>query len=232
MRSDIGLFGARAGYVGNVKVSQLNNHLATCSSQRSVVFLDEFDKTEKEVHNSLLLVLDSGEYHDRRSNNPVDASKTIWIMATNLGDQEITELYHEYLKGATVEERDKADHRPLAAELKTLFARQFGPPMAGRMKNIAPFYPFDLDEQAVVVHKFLMELVEQVRKPIDLAVAVKRYPGHVHLAIRNDGKLCGHLAEEAYIQELGARSLTCAIDDIRRDFFFISRIRMSLWRSG
>lgn len=91
--------------------------------------------------------------------------------------------------------------------------------MAGRMKNAAPFYPFDENEQAVVTHKFLMELVDQLRLPIDLSPATKRYPAHVHLAIKNDGKLCKHVAEKSYIKELGARSLTSGIDDIRRDFF-------------
>ena len=64
-----------------------------------------------------------------------------------------------------------------------------------------------------------MELVEQVRNPIDTSFLTKHYPGHVHLAIKNDGKLCAHLAGESYIEELGARSLISAIDDVRVAFF-------------
>ena len=219
MRSDTGLFGSRSGYHGNERGSQLNNHLTDYDGERSVVFLDEFDKTDQEVRNSLLLVLDSGEYHDRRTNLPVDASKTIWILATNLGDKAITKFYSERMEGTNEAEKAKIPHKLLQNQLKALFRDRFGAPMAGRMRNVAPFYPFSEGEQAVVAHKFLMDLVDQVRQPIDLSPTMKRYPGHVHLEVKSDGKLCLHIAKESYITELGARSLTSGIDDIRRDFY-------------
>ncbi|KAK5136796.1 hypothetical protein LTR08_002092 [Meristemomyces frigidus] len=219
MRSDTGLFGARIGYANNQRGSQLNNFISDHDGERSVVFLDEFDKTELEVRNSLLLLLDSGEYHDRRTNKPVNATKTIWVLATNLGDEAITQFYKERMEGVTHAEKAKIPHKLLQIQLKALFRDEFGAPMAGRMKNVAPFYPFDHAEQAVVAHKFLLELVDQLRQPIDLSPSTKRYPAHIHLAIKNDGKLCKHIAEESYISELGARSLTSGIDDIRRDFY-------------
>ena len=219
MRSDIGLFGSRQGYVGNAKGSQLNNHLADFDGQKSVVFLDEFDKTDQEVRNSLLLLLDSGEYHDRRTNKYIDASRTIWVMATNLGDHAISAFYEEHMSAADDPAKAKAPVKVLTTQLRALFKDHFGAPMAGRMKNVTPFYPFDLKEQAIVVHKFLMELADSVRKPIDLSPTVKRYPGHIHLAVKNDGRLCRHLAEEDYITELGARSLKTVIDDVRRDLY-------------
>ncbi|KAK4549484.1 hypothetical protein LTR36_006481 [Oleoguttula mirabilis] len=219
MRSDIGLFGSRSGYHGNHRGSQLNNFLTDMDGARSVVFLDEFDKTDQEVRNSLLLLLDSGEYHDRRTNKPIDATKTIWILATNLGDHAITKFYKDHMEGATETEKAKIPHKLLQNQLKALFRDRFSAAMAGRMKNVAPFYPFDANEQAVVAHKFLSELVDQLRQPIDLSPTTKRYPAHVHLAIKNDGKLCKHIADESYISELGARSLTTGIDDIRRDFY-------------
>jgi len=217
MRSDVGLFGSRSGYLGNERRSQLNNHLAGYDGERSVVFLDELDKTDQDVRNSLLLLLDSGEYHDRRSNNSVDATETIWILATNLGDRAITTFYRDNMEGATEVEKAKIPHKLLQNQLKALFRDRFGAPMVGRMKNLAP--SFSTNEQAVVAHKFLMELVDQVRQPIDLSPTTKRYPAHVHVAIRNDGKLCKHIAEESYIAGLGARSLTSGIDDIRREFY-------------
>ncbi|KAK5123547.1 hypothetical protein LTR85_002585 [Meristemomyces frigidus] len=219
MRSDVGLFGARSGYQDNHRGSQLNNFISKWDAESSVVFLDEFDKTDQEVRNSLLLLLDSGEYHDRRTNKAIDATKTIWILATNLGDHAITKFYKDRMEGATEPEKAKIPHKLLQNQLKALFRDRFGAPMAGRMKNVAPFYPFDFSEQAVVAHKFLSELVDQLRQPIDLSPTTKRYPAHVHLAIENDGKLCKHIAEESYITELGARSLTSGIDDIGRDFF-------------
>ena len=58
-----------------------------------------------------------------------------------------------------------------------------------------------------------------MRKPIDMQPSVNHYPGHINLEIRDDGALCAHLAEETYIKELGARSLSSAVDNVRRAFF-------------
>ena len=219
MRSDIALFGSRLGYIGNAQGSQLNNHLADNSGQRSVVFLDEFNKTEREVHNSLLLVLDSGEYHDRRNNKLIDATKTIWVMATNLGDTEIMRFYRTRLEGVDPKEKAKVPYARLTEELKARFREVFGAPMAGRMRNIAPFFPFDQNERAVVAHKFLMDLVDEVREPIDTTAPRLWFPGHVHLYIKNDGKFSAHIAKESYSEQLGARSVIAAIDEVRNAFF-------------
>jgi len=187
MRSDIGLFGPRSGYQGNELGSQLNNHLVKYDGMRNVVFLDEFEKTEQEVRNSLLLLLDSGDYHDRRNNKPVDAAKAIWILAKTLGDHAIATFYKEYMANITEAEKTKVPHEFLQTQLKTHFRDKFGPPMAGRMKNIVPFYPFDEAEQAVVCHKFLSDLVDQLRKPIDISPMTKRYPAMYILQLRMRG---------------------------------------------
>jgi hypothetical protein len=54
------LFGSIAGYVGREDGTKLNNFLAENSGKRSVVFLDEFDKTEQELRQALLLLTQSG----------------------------------------------------------------------------------------------------------------------------------------------------------------------------
>jgi len=54
------LFGAAAPYLGSYEGSPLNNYLSSHTSERCVVFLDEFDKTNQEVRQSLLTILDSG----------------------------------------------------------------------------------------------------------------------------------------------------------------------------
>lgn len=139
MRSDFSIFGPRMGYAGNETGSQLNNFLAANDGCRAVVFLDEFDKTEKEVRNSLLLLLDSGDCHDRRTNNPVNARKIIWILATNLGDTKISDFYAEHMEDSDQLTQAKAPHKALTNTLKALFHDKFGAPIAGRMRNVAPF---------------------------------------------------------------------------------------------
>lgn len=115
MRSDISIFGSHLGYAGKQAGSQLDNFLAANDGSRSVVFLDELDKTEREVRNSLLLLLDSGEYHDRRSNTPINAKKIIWILATNLGDTQMSEFYANHLEDCDELAQTKAPHKELCA---------------------------------------------------------------------------------------------------------------------
>lgn len=55
------LFGAPAPFSDHEKDSPLNNYLANHRGKRCVVFLDEFDKTNQSVRESLLVVLDSGK---------------------------------------------------------------------------------------------------------------------------------------------------------------------------
>jgi hypothetical protein len=53
--------GASNGYRRSDQGSQFNNFLGDNNGARAVVFLDEFDKTEKEVRDSLLVVMQDGE---------------------------------------------------------------------------------------------------------------------------------------------------------------------------
>lgn len=54
------LFGPKAPYRGHELGSPLNNYLSSEHGKRTVVFLDEFDKTTEEVRQSLLIVFDQG----------------------------------------------------------------------------------------------------------------------------------------------------------------------------
>ena len=58
--TEFGLLGSTAGYKSNEAGSRLNNFLAANANKRCVVFLDEFDKTTKEVREALLKVTDTG----------------------------------------------------------------------------------------------------------------------------------------------------------------------------
>jgi AAA domain (dynein-related subfamily) len=54
------LFGPRAPYVGSAAGSPLNNFLARKSGKKCIVFLDEFEKTTRDIHNALLIPFDKG----------------------------------------------------------------------------------------------------------------------------------------------------------------------------
>jgi ATP-dependent Clp protease ATP-binding subunit ClpA len=56
------LFGPRKPFVGWEPGSPLNNFLAKHDGKRCVVFLDEFEKTTKDIHQALLLPFDNGRF--------------------------------------------------------------------------------------------------------------------------------------------------------------------------
>lgn len=92
--------------------------------------------------------------------------------------------------------------------------------MTGRISAFVPFLPFTVEEQAVVVHKYIQELGQSIRKPVNLDEgAEERLVGNVRLHLRRDATVCKALADQEYHSDLGARSLITAVDSIRRLLF-------------
>lgn len=60
----------------------------------------------------------------------------------------------------------------------------------------------------MIVHKFLLELADKVRGPVNLVAGPKeQLLGNVRMKIRRDASVCRILAEAEYHSDLGARSL-------------------------
>ncbi|KAI1414197.1 P-loop containing nucleoside triphosphate hydrolase protein [Hypoxylon sp. FL1857] len=210
---ELELFGPRHPYSGAERGTPINNFLARNSGQRCIVFLDEFEKTTKEIHQALLLPFDNGEYQDRRHLTTVDCSKTIWILATNALDDTINSFCEDnkeiHSQNETIKEKEA---KRLSKELKDAFLARFNAPITGRVTDFIPFLPFSEDEQAVVAHKFILELCENVRKPIRLSETQnEQLLGNVRLHIHRDGAICRALANSEYHPNLGARSLHTAV---------------------
>jgi len=93
-------------------------------------------------------------------------------------------------------------------------------PFTGRINLIAPFFPFSASENAVLAHKFILALADKVRQPINLTPSIKRYIGHVHLSVPDDGRVCADIAKAYYHAETGARSLYHAVNNVVRDALF------------
>ena len=72
------------------------------------------------------------------------------------------------------------------------------------MTSIIPFLPFSKDEQAIVAHKFLLQLRKAVRAPVSLP---ENIVGNVNLHIRRETAVCIALAKGGYYSDTGARSL-------------------------
>jgi len=68
----------------------------------------------------------AGKYVDRRNNRKVDCRKTIWVLASNLGQEEIKSYYERKLKQLTDEEKQGANLAPLVRNLKDIFEGRWG----------------------------------------------------------------------------------------------------------
>ena len=237
VKEEIELFGPRAPYFGSENGSPLNNFIARNNGRRSIVFLDEFEKTSSKIHQTLLVPFDNGEYQDRRYRSMVDCSRTIWILATNALDRTILGfcsdnpaiLQHDTASGQS--DYLKSLSRKLAGELRSSFLDCVGAPVTGRVSDFIPFLPFSKGEQAVVTHKFLLDLAKHVAAPVVLGPAqgkdVGRTSGgsgsedqhqalgNIKLCVRRDASVCTRLAEAEYREDLGARTLSNAVGNVK-----------------
>ncbi len=203
------LLGPHAGHEGWGQGSPLSIHLAQYAGQRNVVFLDEFDKTTQQVRQSMLLPFE-GKYTDRRTNEPLDCSKTIWVLATNMGEPAINKFWDDHLKDRSEEHQRNAPFKELSKSLNQTIKREFEPPLARRLTSIVPFLPFNKDEQAVAAYKFMRSLWQEVRKPIN--VESKDLLHNVFVNFVDDGQIAKYLAAEHYDPQAGASSLSRAVN--------------------
>ena len=210
LRHDTDTFGPWAPYRGSENGSRLNNHLAENDGMRTVVFLDEFDKTTEDVRKAMLLLFESGTYTDRRNNRNIDCSKVLWILAANLGVREISTFWTANLKDRSPALQRTAPIRDLQTTLRKCVIQAFGAPLTGRFSAIVPFFPFDEGERAITAYKFMRELWNDVRKPI--STGAKRFAGSLFVDFVNDGQIAAHVAGR-YTEETGARSLALAVEE-------------------
>lgn len=68
----------------------------------------------------------------------------------------------------------------------------------------------------MVAHKFLLEMVAQVQKPVRLPEGPdQQLLGDTRLRIRREGTVCSTIATNNYHPALGARSLKTAVEQVR-----------------
>jgi ATP-dependent Clp protease ATP-binding subunit ClpA len=133
------LFGPRKPFIGAEEGAPLNNFLARKSGEKSIIFLDEFEKATPDIWNALLIPFDKGlnpspllfpmtltfkgEYQDRRNLKTVDCSKTIWIIATNALDEKIENFCKRNPK--IFEEDDQEEREGLLESLNEAMKEEF-----------------------------------------------------------------------------------------------------------
>ncbi|KAK4197306.1 P-loop containing nucleoside triphosphate hydrolase protein [Triangularia verruculosa] len=201
----------------------VNNFLNEHNAQRSIVFLDEFEKTEQKVRESLLLPFQSGLHLDRRNLKLVDCSKTIWILATNAFDDTILSFckthYKELFTNTVGLNRRAAQQaRKLGKKLSAMIKKEaighFGAPLTGRITSVIPFLIFSPTEQAAVACKEMDRFGRKLARPIKLCDDLKLYRpvGNIKLEIPFSYSVCKALALQGYDEQLGARSIINTVD--------------------
>jgi ATP-dependent Clp protease ATP-binding subunit ClpA len=163
------LIGAPPGYVGYEESGQLTE--AVDKDPYSIVLLDEVEKANPKIFNTLLQVLDNGFLTDGKGKH-VSFRNTIIIMTSNAGAKDLEKKTMGF-KSKSNEQQAKVDINVL----KDIFSPEF-------RNRLSAIVTFDyLEEQTVlkIVNKFTSQLQEQLKEKdvnLELTIAARKWLMH------------------------------------------------------
>ncbi|CAN5190831.1 ATP-dependent chaperone ClpB [soil metagenome] len=137
------LIGAPPGYVGYEEGGYLTE--AVRRRPYSVLLLDEVEKAHPDVFNILLQVLDDGRLTDGQGRT-VDFRNTVIVMTSNLGSQNIQEVYDRIeLDGSgrdgSGSEGEAVAYTQMKAAVMAAVQNHFRPEFINRLDDIVVFHP-------------------------------------------------------------------------------------------
>ena len=183
------LFGAPPGYVGYDQGGQLTE--AVRRKPYSVILLDEIEKANPKVFETLLQVLDDGRMTDGQG-RVVDFKNTIIIMTSNMGASAITQTL---VGGERTEENVALAKEQVLSQMRQRVAPEF----INRIDDIVMFMPLGWEEIARIV-------------AIQFAQLQRRMKGN-GMDIRIDDRGMALLTAMSYEPEYGARPVKRALND-------------------
>jgi ATP-dependent Clp protease ATP-binding subunit ClpC len=190
------LIGSPPGYVGYDEGGQLTE--AVRRRPYRVILLDEIEKANPEVFNSLLQVLDDGRMTDGHGRT-VDFKNTVIIMTSNAGVELIKR--ESAIGFSTKKDQAKAQ--------KTNYEEMKEKVMIEVKKTFRPEFLNRLDE--IIVFHELNE--EQLRQVVDLlAKELQKRLAERKLSVEITEKAKSWLAKEGYDPVYGARPLRRALE--------------------
>lgn len=147
------LLGAPPGYVGHEAGGVLTNFVK--EHPRSIVILDEIEKSHPKVWDSFLQVLDAGRLTDSHGDT-VDFTNTVIIMTSNLGADKVKKSSMGFATGTHAEA-----YLARIADAKKIVKRavedEFRPEMVNRIDQIVIFNELPKDILRQVIAKELEE---------------------------------------------------------------------------
>ena len=184
------LIGAPPGYVGFDQGGLLTD--AIIKQPYSVLLLDEIEKAHPDIFNILLQVMDNAQLTDT-SGRKVDFRNIILIMTSNVGSEELSGKSIGFTSLSTT----------LGKIAQGIIDKTFKPEFRNRLDKIIKFNQLNNTLVEKIVDKMILEL--------ETLLVKKR----VTLSISSEARR--FLAEKGYNQQLGARPLTRAIQELVTD---------------
>ena len=145
------LVGAPPGYVGYDEGGQLTE--AVRRKPYSVILLDEIEKANPDIFNTLLQVLDEGRLTDNKG-RLADFKNSILIMTSNLGSEAIQVSFEE---NAAFNEAEKVAKERVMQALKM----QVRPEFLNRIDDILLFSPLTKNEIQQIVDLQIKQLAQR-----------------------------------------------------------------------
>ena len=155
-----------------------------------VLLLDEFEKTNKDVHDLFLQILDEGYFTDVRGER-VNARNILFIATSNAGSDTIWKLTEEGKDLA--HERDKFVASIIASGI-------FRPEFLNRFTDLILFHPLTPDELRAIAGIMLHSLSERLRIEKNLTVSF-------------GDDMIAHVAQNGYDPGFGARPMRRFIEE-------------------
>ena len=190
------LIGSPPGYVGYDEGGQLTE--AVRRRPYRVILLDEIEKANPEVFNSLLQVLDDGRMTDGHGRT-VDFKNTVIIMTSNAGVQLIKrESAIGFSTKKDMAKAQKSNYEEMKEKVMIEVKKTFRPEFLNRLDEIIVFH--ELNE-------------EQLRQVVDLlAKELQKRLAERKLSVEITEKAKSWLAKEGYDPVYGARPLRRALE--------------------
>lgn len=141
------LYGAPPGYVGYEEGGMLVNKIR--QKPYSVVLFDEIEKAHSSVYDVFLQIMDEGKVHDKLGREG-DFSNAIIIFTSNIGSQ-------------WIQEQIESGHLPTSNQLIDIMSQHFRPEFLGRLTEVVPFAPINIEIAKAIFKLHLSRLQEQLR---------------------------------------------------------------------
>ncbi|MDR7211775.1 ATP-dependent Clp protease ATP-binding subunit [Flavobacterium piscis] len=172
------LYGAPPGYVGYEEGGMLVNKIR--QKPYSVVLFDEIEKAHSSVYDVFLQIMDEGKIHDKLGREG-DFSNAIIIFTSNIGSQ-------------WIQEQIESGHLPTSNQLIEIMSQHFRPEFLGRLTEVVPFAPINIEIAKAIFKLHLNRLQEQL-------ISIKNISFDI-----SDGAL-EYLTNKGFSKKYGARPI-------------------------